>query len=270
MPESPSQITYKPYVGDMPVGEAHQSLMRKQRATEERSQISFDLSEIDLSKTEVHQVDRATAKEVIERYEYLQCMPAISFIHFGITFHTSDGPKLGGVLVYGHDYARNLGHWDKYGYTDNMLLLARGVCIWWTPKNTASYFISRANKWIQDNTDYRVITATVDPMAGEIGTIYQSLNWDYIGSMRRANPNVKGSKKRFGVLIDGKLYGSRSIRAIVGNQRKADILAKFPDAQFVGQTEKERYFTFLGNKKERKELRKSIEHLIIPYPKREA
>ena len=61
-------------------------------------------------------------------------------------------------------------------------------------------------------------------------------------------------------MIDGKLYGSRSIRAIVGNQRKADILAKFPDAQFVGQTEKERYFTFLGNKKERKELRKGIEH----------
>ena len=106
-------------------------------------------------------------------------------------------------------------------------------------------------------------------MAGEIGTIYQSLNWDYIGSMRRANPNVKNGKKRFGVLIDGKLYGARSIRAIVGNQRKADVLAKFPNAQFVGQTEKERYFTFLGNKKERKELRKGIEHLIIPYPKRE-
>jgi len=261
-------IIYRPYVGDVPIGEAHQSLMRKQRANEEKDQIDFQISNIDLTNTDISQIDRATAKSIIERYEYLQCMPAISLFHFGITFKTSAGPKLGGVLVYSYDYAKNLGHWDKYGYTDNMLLLARGVCIWWTPKNTASFFISRVNKWIQKNTEYRVVTATVDTMAGEIGTIYQSLNWDYIGSMRRANPNVKNGKKRFAVLIDGKLYGSRSIRAIVGNQRKDDILAKFPTAQFVGQTEKERYFTFLGKKIERKNLRKSIEHLIIPYPKR--
>ena len=150
-----------------------------------------------------------------------------------------------------------------------MLLLSRGVCLWWTPKNTASFFITKANKWLYENTDYRVITATVDPMAGEVGTIYQALNWHYVGSMRRANPNVKNSDgSRFGVVIDGKLYGSRSIRAMIGSQKKADILAQFPEAKFVRQAEKQRYFTFLGNKKERKELRKNINHLIIAYPKR--
>ena len=269
-PQNEKKILYEPYTKDAEAGTAHQFLMREHRREEEKKQLSFNDKNLVLGKTCIHEITRNTAKKIIEKYEYLQCMPAITSHHFGITFETDNGPQLGGVLCYGQDYAKNLGVWDKYGYTENMLLLSRGVCLWWTPKNTASYFISRANKWLQENTNYRVITATVDPMAGEVGTIYQALNWYYIGSMRRANPNVKNGSKRFGVLIDGKLYGSRSIRALIGSQRKAEILAKFPDAEFIGQTEKERYFTFLGNKKERKELAKSIDHLIISYPKRKA
>ena len=37
--------------------------------------------------------------------------------------------------------------------------------------------------------EYKVVTATVDEHAGEIGTIYQACNFHYIGSMRENNPN---------------------------------------------------------------------------------
>jgi len=262
-------MSYQSYTGEGDIGVAHQYLMRMDRASEESSSLSFDPTQLKLEDAIIRPIMRSDAKPVIERYEYLKCMPAISTHHFGIYFSVAGGEQLGGVLVYGPDYAKNLGHWDKYGYTDNMLLLSRGVCLWWTPKNTASYFISRANKWLGTNTDYRVITATVDAMAGEIGTIYQALNWQYVGSMRRANPNIKvKSRARFGVIIEGKLYGSRAMRSKIGSQRQAEILKRWPDAQFVKQREKERYFTFLGNKKERRELKKSIEHLILPYSKR--
>ena len=188
-------MAYQPYTGEGDVGQAHQSLMREEWASIEKKTLDFNPSDLVLSDAFIRPIERRDAKPVIEQYEYLKCMPAVSTHHFGIYFNTLKGERLGGVLVYGPDYAKNLGHWDKYGYTDNMLLLSRGVCLWWTPHNTASYFISRANRWLRDNTDFRVITATVDAMAGEVGTIYQSLNWDYVGSMRRANPNVKAKSR---------------------------------------------------------------------------
>jgi len=105
-------------------------------------------------------------------------------------------------------------------------------------------------------------------MAGEIGTIYQSLNWHYMGSMRQQNPNVKGNRKRFAVRIDGKLYGSRAMRAKVGSQKKADILARYPQAEFTYQVEKHRYINFISDKRTNRDLRRKIEHLFLPYPKR--
>ena len=116
---------------------------------------------------------------------------------------------------------------------------------------------------------YKVVTATVDEHAGEIGTIYQACNFHYIGSMRENNPNVNSrDNDRFGVEIKGKLYNARSMRQKIGSQKKEDILRCFPDAKFVPQTSKKRYFYFLGNKKEKKYFKSKIEEFIKPYPKR--
>ena len=105
--------------------------------------------------------------------------------------------------------------------------------------------------------------------AGEIGTIYQACNFDYIGSMRENNPKVNSRKNdRFGVKINGKLYGARSIRQKIGSQKKEDILKCFPDAEFIPQASKKRYFYFLGSRSEKKHHRKQIENQIKPYPKR--
>ena len=116
---------------------------------------------------------------------------------------------------------------------------------------------------------YKVVTATIDELAGEIGTIYQACNFVYIGSMRENNPNVKNSKgSRFGVIINDKLYGARAMRQKVGSQKKEDILKLYPDAKFVKQKAKARYFYFRGTKKEKKYYSKQIEEFIKPYPKR--
>ena len=122
-------MTYQTYTGEGDVGVAHQYLMRVERASEEKENLSFDPSTVSLDDSVIRPITRSEAKPIIERYEYLKCMPAISTQHFGIYFDTDCGEQLGGVLVYGPDYAKNLGHWDKYGYTDNMLLLSRGVCL---------------------------------------------------------------------------------------------------------------------------------------------
>jgi hypothetical protein len=82
--------------------------------------------------------------------------------------------------------------------------------------------------------------------------------------MRDHNEKLKG-KSRFGVVINNKLYGSRAIRTMVGSQKKQDILLKYPDAIFVKQKPKHRYFYFRNNQKKHK---KAIESIILPYIKR--
>lgn len=233
---------------------AWQYLKRIEKAKEEIDYWSnLDLS---LSNAEVKPVTRKFASLIINEYEWLGCMPAISTYHFGIFFNS----VCGGVVVFGPEYSENLGVWDKYGFTGKLLLLSRGVCLHWTPKNTASKLIMESIKQLPQQ--FEIITATVDELAGEFGTIYQACNFHYVGSMREKDGK---ERPRIGVLLDGKLYGSRSVVAKFGTRKKDEILQAFPEAKFIPQKSKGRYFLFRKNKKVHYE---SIKHLIKPYPKR--
>jgi group I intron endonuclease len=245
--------------------EAYQSLIRKEMSKTE--QLDFDINLVDLKKTIIRIIDKKTASDLIIKYEWLHTIPYITKYNFGIYFNIEGKDILGGVLMFSPDYAENTGIWNKYSFDDKVLLLSRGVCLWWTPKNTASYFIRRACKLIKENTKYRIVTATVDPVAGEIGIIYQSLNWIYVGLM---SGNYYHSKetKRFSVLIDGKLRYSRWIRNKLGTMKKEVILKHYPNAIFVSQYRKRRYFYFMDTSSKNKIYFNAIKHLIQPYPKR--
>jgi len=202
-------------------------------------------------------------------------MPAVVWYSFGIFYDDI----LAGVVCYGPEYSENLGkiareqgrpmaNWQKYGYEGRMILLSRGACVHWAHPHSASKLIRKSMDLLPEK--YAVVTATVDDMAGEIGTIYQAAGFDYVGSMRVANPNVKSGPidYRRGWVIAGKLWTARSIRQAVGNTRRADVLARFPDVQFTRQHSKERYFAFRGTKREKAKDRAAIAHIIKPYPKR--
>jgi len=246
--------------------EAYQYRIRKEKSMTEK--VDFDINCLDLNKTKIKRIDKPTATKIILEYEWLHSMPFANKYFFGIYFIVGNIEYLGGVLVFGNEYSENTGAWAKYGYENKMLLLSRGVCLWWTPKNTASFFISRTLKWIKKNTEYKIITATVDKAAGEIGTIYQSLNWHYVGLM---SGNYHGNKMatRFGVVINGKLRFSRWVRNKIGSMKRDEILKHYPEAIFVPQYRKERYFYFIGNKRENSKYYDSIKHLILPHKKRE-
>ena len=245
--------------------EAYQYKIRVEKSKTET--LDFDPSEVSLSNCEVKIISRKVASDVILEYEWLKSMPYIVNYCFGIYFNVKDRSILGGVLVFSIDYAENTGVWKKYMFDDKLLLLSRGVCLWWTPKNTASYFITRACQWIKNNTKYRIITATVDPAAGEVGTIYQSLNWHYTGVMS-GNYSHNKESKRFSVMINGKLRYSRWIRNDVGSMKRSDILEKYPNAIFLNQYRKRRYFYFMDDKKNNIKYLNAIKNLIQPYPKR--
>lgn len=60
-------------------------------------------------------------------------------------------------------------------------LISRGACSSWAPKHLNSALVMFACRWMVNNTDKRLFTAYSDPSAGEIGTIYQACNFDYLG-----------------------------------------------------------------------------------------
>jgi hypothetical protein len=251
----------------MKVGTAHQKIIRDQKAEQDLHNLFgnyWDAIDKDLSKAVVKPIDFNTAKRIVEEYEWLGCMPSVSLYYFGIYFDN----VCGGCVVFSPEYIENLGHWDKYDYTGKIILLSRGVCLHWTPVNTNSKLIMSAIKLLPKN--YEVITATTDHLAGEIGTIYQACNFYYVGSMRDANPNVRSKNgDRTGWLINGKLYGARTLRQKYGDTKMETLLKFNRKVEKVKQNSKHRYFLFRGTQKTQTYLKSKIAHLIKPYPKRE-
>lgn len=228
----------------------------------------------DIKKAEVREVSYQMAEKIIKDYEWLGCMPAVVWHCYGIFFEGF----CGGVVCYGPEYSENLGKitrekglagadWSKYGYEGKMILLSRGACVHWAHPHSASKLIRQSMKMLPSK--YEIVTCTVDEAAGEIGTIYQACGFYYVGSMRDGNPNVKSKKlDRDGWLINGKIWTSRSIRAVCGNTQIENIKKYFPTVQKVKQHSKGRYFAFIGGKYTQKKHLSAIEHLIKPYPKR--
>lgn len=228
----------------------------------------------DIKKAEVREVSYQMAEKIIKDYEWLGCMPAVVWHCYGIFFEGF----CGGVVCYGPEYSENLGKltrekglagadWSKYGYEGKMILLSRGACVHWAHPHSASKLIRQSMKMLPSK--YEVVTCTVDEAAGEIGTIYQACGFHYVGSMRDGNPNVKSKKlDRDGWLINGKIWTSRSIRAVCGNTQIENIKKYFPTVQKVKQHSKGRYFAFIGGKYTQKKHFSAIQHLIKPYPKR--
>jgi hypothetical protein len=246
---------------------AHQRLVREAKEREEGVDLFgayWHGIDTDIKRAEVREVSHHQAKEIIEEYEWMGCLAAVNWFYYGIFFDNI----CGGVVIYGQEYIENLGRWDKYGYTGKIILLNRGACVHWAHPHSASKLIRTSMKMLPEK--YKVVTATVDDLAGEIGTIYQACGFDYIGSMRDANPNVNSRKgDRSAWLINGKLYGARAMRQKFGTTKIEVIQERYPDAKHVKQNSKGRYFAFRGTKKEIKENRSTISHLIKPYPKRQ-
>lgn len=243
-------------------GEAWQYKMRKEYAEKESTYPYWQNYDLSVSASVVREISIAEARVIIEKYEWLGCMPVCVRHCYGLFFpHKTDENNwlLGGVTVFSQEYTENRGVWDKYGYTGKIILLSRGVNIHFCPKNANSHLIMESIKLLPEK--YKVVTCTIDPLAGEIGTIYQSCNFVYVGVMRK-------NKKRSGWLIDGKLYGSRSLYQRFGVRKREDVLKRFPQAKFIQQNAKGRYFYFRGDKRERRENYRAIQHLVKKYPKR--
>ena len=240
----------------MDVMKSHQRLIReKQKQVGEFGLFSTNQSHVSLKETTISIIDFKTAQPLIEQYEWLGVMPLPKSIRLMIGIYFQD--VLGGCLVY---VTPSNQCYNKNGHIRNVVYLNRGACAYWTPKNTASYMIAKSYKILKER-GIKMIVAFCTPEAGEIGTIYQALNWVYCGQ--------GGKDKMF--WLDNRWVGSRCIADKVKWAKKKSstewlqAINSIPNKKVEG---KHKYVHFLTDKRETKQLMQLYNITNCSYPKR--
>lgn len=133
-----------------------------------------------MGKVRTYTVKPCTRKEIsnfIELWHYSHNMNGIiSDYCFGLY----DGDALIGAMVYGKIAMANV--WKRYvNKQEDIIELRRLCCIDNTPRNTESYFIGKTLKWLQKNTNIKMVISYADATYGHVGTIYKASNFKYLG-----------------------------------------------------------------------------------------
>lgn len=244
----------------------------------------FEFSYIDSAE------DKKEATEFIKRYEWLGTIGSYPTHWFTARYKGI----LGGVVIMGmpNAFSKLLGEDTKKVER----LIARGASASWCPFNLGSKFLMWAIKWMVENTQYRLFTCYSDPQAKEIGSIYQGLNFYYLGQksgtsvrcVNPYNPNVIITDRAFRARSMYKRYAKdlgiqwqkswsndqsmlwENIPEEVAAKLKAYSKEMYKKAEKIKFPNKHKYAFVLGrDKRETKALRKKFEELnkVYEYPK---
>ncbi len=216
--------------------------------------------DVNLKNTTIKKINREDVDKMVKKYAHIKTIPNFNKYYFGIYFKINEVEYLGGILVYSDECENNPEIWEKYSFNDKILSLSVGLTEWWTPNNTASYFISKTCKIIKKDNKYKVITDALDPKILDIGIIYQSVNWYYLGDMK------KEGESRIHVVFNGEKYSLNRFEEKFNIKGKNEIITKFPNAKILNDLNKKRYINFIGTKKENKKYKSDIIDIIKKYP----
>ena len=244
---------------------AHQRIIREEKSNTDVGGLFGYPQNPDIKKAVLREIDYETAKRVILEYEWLGTMGTTQF-HYGIYF---DG-VCAGVVCFGYFQAMNTnsgGHpYAPYvgeKYSDKGIQLTRGACVHWAHEHSGSKLIAYGIREM-NTKGYKYCIAFSDPMAGEIGTLYQATNWYYLGFSNTLHYDV--------YYKDGRLFkNDRDFfkeHGFVGKGKMNNFISNKPHLELRERKPKARYIKLLGNKKENNEMMKTLKPKIKEYPKR--
>ena len=244
---------------------AHQRIIREKIASEKSDDLFGNYWKdinTDIKNSVIKPITNKEAKEIILKYEWLCTMGTSSRFCYGIFFDN----HLAGVACYGElgaiafrGYIQTVGD----DYYNKGIILNRGACVHWAHAHSGSKFIAASLKEIKKK-NYKFVVAYADSEAGEIGTLYQATNWYYIGVTKDVHHDIyyKSGKMFLGDRNFYMKYGTRSKR------KMEEFVGSRQDLELKSRKGKGRYIKLLGNKKENKEMMKTLQKRIKPYPKR--
>jgi hypothetical protein len=206
-----------------------------------------------IDKYEVKSIQRSICKEWCLKKHYAKRLPPISY-----SLGLFENNILQGIITFGIPVSSTLrGLWkNKYKVMElNRLVINDNL-----PKNSLSYFVSTSLKKLPKPL---VIVSYSDTSQGHNGYIYQATNWYYTGlSAEFKDYYVKGMEHLHHTTIHDLSRGKEN--------RLQWLKQKFGDNLImVDRPRKHRYFYFLGNKKQVKEMKQMNPYNILQYPKGE-
>lgn len=234
---------------------AYQRIIRENQAEKQETDLFGAFwHDIDLSliNTTIKEVDFKTAQKIILEHEWIGTMPLPKSCRFiyGIYFEGF----CGGVAVYVEPSTRQF----NKDYPRQAVQLNRGACVHWTPHNTASYFLSKTFKLLKEQ-GIKIIVAYCTQEAGEIGIIYQSLNFIYTGETTKSNV----------YWLDNHWISERTLAdKIKWAKYKPEYLEAFNNLDKKELKPKYKYMMLIGNKTENKEIINTFGIERKEYPKR--
>lgn len=290
IPPSPLQFSQK----------AHQRLIREQHALEPDPFLDEKRAlAASMKNAVVREIDRKTAEPIIRRYEWIAVKKPRSAMgkseyYFGLYF----GERLAAVECFGCTAGtRTAESVCGKEHAHLVKVLVRGASAHWAHPNSASFLITQACK-LMARKGYHIIVAYSDPLAGEIGTVYQSCGWEYCGTTNSASSGFLWPGKPiahdpiWGTFKDGTIHDERNIQSSVRcrqfsnrkigayhpicSRRERRLQMIDEGFMFVKTNAKGRYVNFYGDPETITTLRAALRWEVLgngrdlPYPKRSA
>lgn len=213
-----------------------------------------------LKRSVVRPISRRMAEQIIHQYEWLGTMATIT-LHYGIFWDD----HCAGVACVGLGASMaGAYHHIQFGIErDALCTLARGACVHWAPPGTNSRLVSVVCRLLGKQRRWKLIWATSDTDAGEVGTIYQACNWTYIGTSQRNRENEVIAPN--GRILNIRVLTSyaRRYKTTFSEIRKLMLEQGW---RFQSSNPKHRYVWILDREDE--VLARRIKEMQQPYPKR--
>ncbi len=249
-------------------GKAHQRIVREQMAEQSEPEIEEKRKlATNLKNASVREITYAEARSIVLGNEYLGEMNSSTEFSYGLFF----GSHLAGVACFGSTAGSKVAA-SICGseHRHRVITLCRGACVHWAHPHSASFLVSSACRAMTAK-GYNVFVAYSDPAAGEIGTIYQAVNFFHCG------PTQPTEQFR---TPDGKIHDSRQVSGLARDRSGGILKYKRTRAEqkkilieqgceFFEGTPKHRYVGIFGDRRTKRILRDALKWPVLPYPKRQ-
>lgn len=234
---------------------------------------------VDVGRVSIRKINKNVAKDMIVKNHYSHAWSLCTYA-LGIFYKTDKDSaffeekedKLIGCVIYGTPVGRTSASTiSSTVKPEEVLELTRLWIADGYGKNIESYCISKSFDWIRSNDKtIKVILSFADPEQNHQGKIYQATNFIFAGlnsdttlmpnfSVSLTGPNDVGGYKWIHSRTTSSKWGSVNVEHL-----KKQIGRTFYRKKESG---KYKYIYFLGNKKEKREFIKNMNHPPLPYPK---
>lgn len=202
-------------------------------------------------KYKVKSIDSFQCKDWILNKHYAKRMPPIEYA-FGLF---DENNLLSAIVTFGTPLSNNLrmAFKNEFKLMELNRLVSNNI-----DKNGLSYFVSSSLKRLPKPM---IIVSYADTEFNHHGFIYQATNFIYTGlSAKRTDWKIKGMEH---------LHSGTIADMSRGKENRAEwIREKFGDDFYLQErSRKHRYFYFLGNRVQIKQMKKDLPYNAEPYPK---